>query len=185
MDPMDQDDLWDQILFSSGQWGPRKQFLCKKGVRKGDPLSHMIFVIAADVLQSMLNEALHNSVVESPLIHNSCPDCLIIQYADETILVAKVDVRQLHTYKISSTMLNTLDSKWITPSPFCFLPTHLHKKWLSYLTSLDARLVLPHTHILEYHYALPNLELLTLCLCQKELRAGYWVVQLRYHLEIN
>ncbi|XP_044356148.1 triacylglycerol lipase OBL1-like [Triticum aestivum] len=40
---------------------PGKQFLCKKGVIQGDPLSPLVFGNATDVLQSMLNEALHNS----------------------------------------------------------------------------------------------------------------------------
>ena len=34
----------------------------------------------------MLNEAMRNSLVFSPLIHHSCPEFPIIQYADDTIL---------------------------------------------------------------------------------------------------
>jgi hypothetical protein len=36
---------------------PGKTFHCKKGVREGDPLSPLIFVLAADFLQSIINKA--------------------------------------------------------------------------------------------------------------------------------
>ena len=61
---------------------PGKQFLCKQGVRQGDPLSPLIFVLASDLLQSMLNEAMTNHIIEAPLYHLSCPAFPVIQYAD-------------------------------------------------------------------------------------------------------
>lgn len=43
--------------------------------------------MAADLLQSTLNEALQNDLISNPLMHNNCPDFPIIQYADDTLLV--------------------------------------------------------------------------------------------------
>lgn len=68
-------------------------------MRQGDPLSPLIFVLAADLLQTMMNEAMQTSLVMPPLTHQTSPDYPIIQYAEDTILVANADATQLNNIK--------------------------------------------------------------------------------------
>lgn len=44
-----------------------KKFACKKGVRQCDPLSPLLFVLAADFLQTIINEACRREAIGYPL----------------------------------------------------------------------------------------------------------------------
>ena len=92
---------WVSMLLNSGTSAvmlngvPGKKFYCKRGVRQGDPLSPLLFVLAADLLQSILNKAMAQGLLKAPLEIPSCPDFPVIQYADDTLLVMQADSSQL------------------------------------------------------------------------------------------
>ena len=96
---------WIQMLFNSAysvvmlNGVPGKKFYCRRGVRQGDPLSPLLFVLAADLLQSILNKARDIGLLTAPIQLNSCPDFPIVQYADDTLLVMKADARELFCLK--------------------------------------------------------------------------------------
>jgi hypothetical protein len=65
---------------------PRKMFACKRGVRQGDPLSLILFVLAAEILQYVINGLKDKEVLKLPIPQPS-DDFPIIQYADDTLLI--------------------------------------------------------------------------------------------------
>jgi hypothetical protein len=74
---------------------PGKSFHCKRGVRQGDPLSPLLFVLATDLLQSIINKARQQGLLQLPLTENCGQDFPIVQYADDTLLILEACPRQL------------------------------------------------------------------------------------------
>jgi hypothetical protein len=64
-------------------------------VRQGDPLSPLLFVLIADVLQVVLNKSMSQGIINAPLNGMACPDFPVIQYADDTLVVLKANAREL------------------------------------------------------------------------------------------
>ena len=73
---------------------PGRQFKCKRGVGQGDPLSPLLFVLAADLLQSIVNDLRRRGHLSLPIPCHD-PDFPIVQYADDTILIMPADVHQV------------------------------------------------------------------------------------------
>ena len=80
---------------------------CGRVVPQGDPLSLLLFVIAADLLQSVINKVIGVGLHHAPLQINSITDFPIVQYADDTLVIMQADSRQLICLKA---LLNTFAS---------------------------------------------------------------------------
>jgi hypothetical protein len=78
---------------------PGKRFKCKRGVRQGDPLSPLLFVLAADFLQSLINKGKDMGLINLPIPLQIEKDFPIIQYADDTLIIMEGDPRQLFFLK--------------------------------------------------------------------------------------
>jgi hypothetical protein len=68
-----------------------------------NPLSPLLFVLAADLLQHIINKAFMMNLLKAPLpqAHNDFP---IVQYADDTLMIMEADSNQLLCLKA---LLNT------------------------------------------------------------------------------
>ena len=48
-----------------------KKIICRRGVKQGDPHSPLLYIIIADLLQSMVNAAWDNGEITLPINHQS------------------------------------------------------------------------------------------------------------------
>jgi hypothetical protein len=77
-----------------------KVFHCKRGVRQGDPLPPPpLFVLAANLLQSIVNKAKDRGLLRLPIEVGYTIDFSIIQYADDTLLIMGASSQQLFALK--------------------------------------------------------------------------------------
>ena len=99
MDQMGKQHSPNCIYFCPTQWSGQEKIICKRGVRQGDPHSPLLYVITADLLQSIINAAWSNGELSLPINHAYGQDYPIIQYADDTIFLLQDDIESAHNLK--------------------------------------------------------------------------------------
>ena len=77
---------------------PGKQFHCKRGVRQGDPLSPLLYVLGSELLQVVVNDLFQQGGIDLPIVTHE-EDYPIIQYADDTLLIMPADLSQVIAMK--------------------------------------------------------------------------------------
>jgi hypothetical protein len=64
-----------------------------------------LFFLAINLLQKVLSEEMIEGIIFPPLNRLAYLDFLVIQYADDTLVITKVHVAQLLCFKLCCTLL--------------------------------------------------------------------------------
>jgi hypothetical protein len=74
---------------------PGKNLQCRRGIRQGDLMSPLLFVLAVELLQCLINKAHQQGLFQLPIPSRDDAGFPIIQYAYDTILVMRASQREL------------------------------------------------------------------------------------------
>ncbi|GJS46540.1 reverse transcriptase [Tanacetum coccineum] len=81
-----------------------------RGIRQGDPMSHFLFIIIADVLSQMINNAMQQSLLTVIKMARNCPVISHIFFADDSLFFLKAKITKCDSFLdvITSVMRNDM-----------------------------------------------------------------------------
>jgi hypothetical protein len=122
---------WTQRILASASSSillngvPGNHFQCKRGVRQGDPLSPLLFVLVADLLQCIINKGHQDGLFELPIPSYESDQYPMIQYADDTLLIIKASQRELFTFKGLLESFSTSTRLRVNCKKSCLVPLNM------------------------------------------------------------
>lgn len=101
-------------------------FMHKRGLRQGDPISPMLFIVAADAFQRMIKIA--NTQLQDPISNRIHESIKALQYADDTVIIANAadDFDTITTLKIILRLFSLISGLNINFKKSCFVPINLY-----------------------------------------------------------
>ena len=114
---------------------PGKSFKWKRGVRQWDPLSPLLFVLAAELLQILVNKAASLNLLKAPIPQPS-EDYPIVQYADDTLLIMQADAKQLFFLKELLNSFVESTGLWVKYRKSQMLPINVSAKKMEVLSQI-------------------------------------------------
>jgi hypothetical protein len=78
----------------------RENFMTKKGLSQGDPLSPILFSIVVDILAILIKRAKNSGQIEGVVPHLVDDGLSILQYADDTLIFMDDNLEKAKNIKI-------------------------------------------------------------------------------------
>lgn len=133
---------WTEDIFSSATLSvllngvAGKDFKCKRGVRQGDPLSPLLFAIATDLLQSVINHEYVEGNLHPLFPQSMDTPFLVIQYADDAILIMQACDSQLLHLKEILHMVALSNGLRVNYHKSCLVPINVDSEKASILANV-------------------------------------------------
>jgi hypothetical protein len=102
---------------------PGRWISCRRGFHQGDPLSPYLFILVilvADVLQRML---VNDAALRHPLASDR--PCVVLQYADDALIVARADIAAVHQLKVLLSSFSRATGLLINYTESTLVPLHV------------------------------------------------------------
>lgn len=109
-------------------------FFHMRGLRQGDPLSPMLFNIAVDVFQQMIQVT--NRLLSSSLSNKIGDAIVALQYADDTAVIANADISSLISFKIMLRLFTSVSGLEVNFSKSTFIPINVSSANLDWVKAI-------------------------------------------------
>jgi hypothetical protein len=98
----------------------------KRGIRQGDPLSPLLFIILVDTLQQIIKKFSSQGMLQHPVV-SELP-CPVIQYVDDTLILIQGSINQAKLLKEILDVFSATTGLQINYYKTTFVPINLNEE---------------------------------------------------------